>query len=190
MATKRSSKRSTIPTDEDGKPDIYVLTQEREMSFKEASEAAGINYATAHSLFWKQELQHEPELKVTGTPKQIAKAVVNLRDNEGLRWERIALRVNKTKNEVITIYAEATGQDPEDVKRRPAAEKPAKKKSAAKKSNSKKAAVVEDDDEEEEDIEEDEDEDEDEDEVEDDEDDEEEEDEEPAPPKRRGRAKK
>jgi hypothetical protein len=201
-ASKKSSKKSVLK-DSNGNPDIVALRKSG-LTMKQAAEAAGVSFPKAHDLMYKQEVEHDPSLKINAKSKTLGKQLAALRE-QNVRWERLSARTGLSVAECKAKVAEHLGVEVADLKReRAEAPKSSKKKKPAKKSAKKAAPVVEDDDEDEvededevdedevddEDTEDDDDAD-DEDDSDDDEDDEEEEDEElpPPPAAKKGRKK-
>jgi hypothetical protein len=65
----------------------------------------GIAVGKIAPLLYYNEPLADPSLKFSGTPAQI----VNARENDGLRWERIAARTGLSLAEVRRRYEEKTG---------------------------------------------------------------------------------
>jgi len=190
MATKTArSKRKVYPTDAEGQPDIYLMTHDTEKTVYEAAEEVGLSALQAHLLLYKQEVIHEPELKVPARVKKdrakLAAWVAKQRE-ERVRWERLMTRTGLSKSELMELFTEATGEEPKRLRGAAGEDDDDKPKSKKKSTRKKKPAPVDEDEDEDEDDDEDEDED------DEDEDEDDEEDEPPAPKAktRRGRSKK
>lgn len=84
------------------------------VSFRDAAAKAKVSVAEMERNYYRLEPVADPKLKITGTPKQVAKQIVDGRhgsgDEPGLRWERLAARSGKTVSEVKKIYEDATGK--------------------------------------------------------------------------------
>lgn len=201
MATAAKSKsKPSVPKDSEGNPDIYVLRTEREMSMKEAAEFGGVSFPEAHRLLYKQEVEHDPSLKINAKQdsKKLGAKLSELK-NSGVRWERLMARTGLSRVRIAELIAEATGVEVDELKRKRTAKDNGDAPEAAKTTRARKGSVkakpeppvdeVEDEDEDE-DIEDEEDIEEDlEDEDEDEDDEEEEPEPEPAPKATRGRGR-
>lgn len=159
--TKRAPKPELL-YDDNEQPDIYLFCQENECSIDEAAEAYGISGLKAWRLSIFQEVEHNPELKVSPRVKKdrakLGAEVVRLRDEEKLRWERVQARTGMSKAELMELYEETTGEEPKRLRGGPAEEEdevpaPKPKRGAAAKPAGRKAkaaAPVEDEDDEDE----------------------------------------
>jgi hypothetical protein len=174
MAVK-SKKRTSVPKDEDGNPDIYVLVNEQGLSILDACEKAGVSPSKGHKLLYDQEVEHNPDLEIN--PKQnrdkLARLLYKLRKDENARWERLRARLNHELSiadirELVKEGAEAAGEDGDEFIGKKAnardsdeddeAEAKTKTKKRTKKAAAKPPPDEEDEDEEDEDEDEDEDE--------------------------------
>lgn len=72
------------------------------------SEQSGIPMNLIGKAVYEAELVNDPSLKIAATGAQIAKA----RDQQKLRWGRIAVRAGITEGQVKQLYADHTGTDP------------------------------------------------------------------------------
>lgn len=78
-------------------------------SVPKAAAALKVAPSVMAGLYYRLEPVADPSLKIEGTPKAVAKQIVDGR-NAGLRWERLACRSNKTVSEVKSIFEETTGK--------------------------------------------------------------------------------
>lgn len=163
--TKAKTKRPTITEDSLGKPDIYALCEEHDITPTEAAEMAGIAESTAYQLWWRQEVEHNPELKVKPAVKKdrakLGAYIVKMRtdgeDGVKLRWERLSHRTGLSVAELKEVYEEYTGESATRLrggKSEDEDESPKAKRNGNKASTRKAKAAPVDDEEDDEDVEE------------------------------------
>jgi hypothetical protein len=110
MATKRSTKKQPdFPTRENGDPDVLTMIDDQEMSWDEIQEAADITRGEAHRLLWEQEVEDDPSLKINLTGAKLAARIVKERDENKVRWERLAIWTGMSKAALVEIYEDTTG---------------------------------------------------------------------------------
>jgi hypothetical protein len=145
---------SSIPGDKD-----VVACIKKGMSIPAAAAQMKVTPSVMAGLYYRLEPVADPSLVIKGTPKGVAKQIVDGR-SAGLRWERLAERSGKTVSEVKGIFEEASGvpasqsysgrgrrfdgsapAKKEKAEKAEKAEKPAAKKPVAKKPIAKKAPV-------------------------------------------------
>jgi len=78
------------------------------VSIPKAAEQLKVTSSLMAKMYYQLEPVADPSLKIEGTPKGVAKAIVDGR-NGGLRWERLAARSGKSVSEVKAIFEETTG---------------------------------------------------------------------------------
>ena len=75
-----------------------------------AAAAMGIHPSTMADAYYRLEPVVDPTLVISGTPKQVAKQIVKLR-NSGVRWERLAARSGLSYKAVKDVYTAESGVD-------------------------------------------------------------------------------
>jgi len=140
---------SSIPGDKD-----VVACIKKGMTIPAAAAQLKVTPSVMAGLYYRLEPVADPSLVIKGTPKGVAKQIVDGR-SAGLRWERLAERSGKTVSEVKGIFEEASGVPASQsysgrgrrfdgsapAKKEPKVKAPAEKKPAAKKPPVKKAPV-------------------------------------------------
>jgi len=87
--------------------DVVALIK-KGVSINDAAAQLKTTPSAMAGMYFKLESVADPSLKIVGTPKQVAKGIVEGR-NEGVRWEKLAARSDKSVKEVKEIFEGATG---------------------------------------------------------------------------------
>jgi hypothetical protein len=123
-AKRTTAKRETAKRETEAKPagrrskfdinqrDVDKL-QKQGHTLESAAEELGVSASSLSKPFYKAEVNNDPDLDISGTPKQVAKKIVALRD-EGVRWARLSVYSDKSIAEVKRIYSEETGIDADE----------------------------------------------------------------------------
>jgi hypothetical protein len=157
--TKTKPKGPTVPTMDDGNPDIYSMVHDQDMTIVEAAEVAGIAAPKGYKLYWAGEVEHNPELRIKIKDRaKLAARIVRERDVDKTRWERLQVRTGLSRAELEELYEESKGEPPKKLRGFAADdedEAPAPRKSKANGGKSKAKAAPEPEDEDEDDEDED-----------------------------------
>lgn len=138
MATARRKKKATKKDEE---VDVYLMKNEAGFSMKEISEETGLGLPKVHSLLYRQEVEHNPELKIESKDNDNLGEELAEARRSGVRWERLMARSGLARHTIMELVAEAEGVEVDELKRAKKSEddKPKSKPKSKAKPKTKRA---------------------------------------------------